>query len=45
MDFHPESDRLCSLGMQEKFLNRATICVPAPNEDRDKEQKDAFYDN
>jgi hypothetical protein len=44
MEFHPESDRLCSLRVKGKFFNTTIICVHAPTEEKHEEQKDAFYE-
>jgi exonuclease III len=45
MDFHPESDMLCSLRMKGKVFNTTIICIHGPTEEEeDEQQKDAFYE-
>jgi hypothetical protein len=44
MDFNPVNERLCSLRMKGKIFNTTLICVHAPTEEKDDEQKDTFYD-
>jgi endonuclease/exonuclease/phosphatase family metal-dependent hydrolase len=45
MDFCPESYGLCSLKVKGEFFNVTVMCVHASAEERDEEQKDAFYDH
>jgi hypothetical protein len=39
MDFNPVNEILCSLRMKGKFFNTTLICVHAPTEEKDDEQK------
>jgi exonuclease III len=45
MDFKAKSSRMCQLGIRGKFFNYSIICVHAPIEDKNEEEKDAFYDD
>ena len=44
MDFRPKTDRICSLQLKGILFN-TTISVHGPTEEKDKMQKDAFYED
>jgi hypothetical protein len=43
MDFKAKSSRMCQLQIRGKFFNYSIIYVHAPTEDKNEEEKDAFY--
>lgn len=43
LKFTPKSDRLCSLRLKGELFNVTLVCVHAPTEDSQEEDKDAFY--
>jgi hypothetical protein len=43
MDFKAKSSRMCRLQIRGKFFNYSIINVHAPTEDKNEEEKDAFY--
>jgi hypothetical protein len=45
MDFNPVNERLCSLRMKGKFFNTTLVCVHAPTEEKDDEQRDTSMIN
>jgi exonuclease III len=44
MDFNPENERLCSLRMKGRSFNTTLVCLHAPTEEKDVDQKYTFYD-
>ena len=42
--FNPVDERLCTLRIRGKFFNYTLINVHAPTEDKDSEDKEAFYE-
>jgi hypothetical protein len=44
MNFSPGTDHICSLRITGVFFNTTIICVHAPTEEKEEEQKDDFYE-
>jgi hypothetical protein len=44
LDLKPISMRMCKLRLRGKFYNYSFICIHAPTEDKDEEEKENFYD-
>jgi len=44
LDFKPVSMHMCKLRLRGKFYNYSFICIHAPTEDKDEEEKENFYD-
>jgi hypothetical protein len=45
MSFNPGTDCICSLRIRGVFFNTTIICAHTPTEEKDKMQKDGFYED
>jgi hypothetical protein len=44
MGFQPVNERMCTLRIRARFFNITFICIQAPTEEADDEDKESFYE-
>lgn len=44
MNFEAVNERMCTMRIRGKFFNTTLICVHAPTDESDEEEKDQFYE-
>jgi exonuclease III len=45
LDFEPQNNRICKIGLGGRFRNITVISAHAPTNDKDDQERERFYEN